>query len=346
MPRTVIITANVRQRLKRYIYNITINPSIEPKYKVHTLRRAIDKANFILNDLYRTLSNEFVLYKPTQFNMLGKCYGYRQYQYKDKSSRTVWLFGCDTTPSFNFVMIMQNSKLCLSHVEHQGVLIIENNQFKNIFSLYRTIYNKKQNLIMKKNRIRLSESQLHRVIKESVKNVLSELDWKTYINAAGKSAARGYLAYSKAKENGVSDLDAFHETIPANARANRFGEAAKNAFNRDYRYASGTRSDGDYANVSLVGDIKYTGYHPYAIRPHVAAFKNDSCIKGEEFPQRSTARTPEEFFNEYPNSEDAINAYNAAQDEWDSYFDDNYAYDPIPEKGGTGRGWYKRNRNK
>lgn len=44
----------------------------------------------------------------------------------------------------------------------------------------------------RKNKVRLTESQLHRVIKESVKQVLSELDWKTYMNAA-----RGRKAQSK-----------------------------------------------------------------------------------------------------------------------------------------------------
>lgn len=43
---------------------------------------------------------------------------------------------------------------------------------------------------MRKNRIRLSESQLHKVIKESVKKVLSELDWRTYANAAKKRDAQ------------------------------------------------------------------------------------------------------------------------------------------------------------
>ena len=38
----------------------------------------------------------------------------------------------------------------------------------------------------KKNTIRLNESQLHNMISESVKQVLSELDWKTYASAADK----------------------------------------------------------------------------------------------------------------------------------------------------------------
>lgn len=62
-----------------------------------------------------------------------------------------------------------------------------------------------------KNRIRLSESQLHKVIKESVKNVLNELDWGTYDSAMRKAAARG-------------DYE----------RAGRFGSASRDAYNRDY----------------------------------------------------------------------------------------------------------------
>lgn len=39
----------------------------------------------------------------------------------------------------------------------------------------------------KKKTVRLTESQLKRVISESVKQVISELDWKTYRNAAEKT---------------------------------------------------------------------------------------------------------------------------------------------------------------
>ncbi len=41
-----------------------------------------------------------------------------------------------------------------------------------------------------KRKIRLTESQLHSMISESVKQVLSELDWKTYDSAMRKSAER------------------------------------------------------------------------------------------------------------------------------------------------------------
>lgn len=39
---------------------------------------------------------------------------------------------------------------------------------------------------MKKQLIRLTENDLHNIIKESVNNILTELDWKTYMNASRK----------------------------------------------------------------------------------------------------------------------------------------------------------------
>ena len=38
--------------------------------------------------------------------------------------------------------------------------------------------------------IRLTESDLHRIVRESVNKVLTELDWKTYQNAAEKDWER------------------------------------------------------------------------------------------------------------------------------------------------------------
>lgn len=43
---------------------------------------------------------------------------------------------------------------------------------------------------MNKKLIRLTESDLHSIIKESVQQVLSELDWRTYHNAALKSITK------------------------------------------------------------------------------------------------------------------------------------------------------------
>ena len=69
-----------------------------------------------------------------------------------------------------------------------------------------------------KKTIRLTESDLHRVIKESVKQCLTELDWKTYQNAAEKAYDR-YL-----------DNDDWKEAD----RADAFADAAERSFNDTY----------------------------------------------------------------------------------------------------------------
>lgn len=50
-----------------------------------------------------------------------------------------------------------------------------------------------------KNRIRLTESDLHKIVKESVNRMLTELDWKTYASAAEKSANRFKIPISTRK---------------------------------------------------------------------------------------------------------------------------------------------------
>lgn len=64
---------------------------------------------------------------------------------------------------------------------------------------------------MAKNVIKLTEGELKKIITESVKKVISELDWKTYDSAMRKAAQRG-------------EWD----------RAGKFGGASRSAFNRDF----------------------------------------------------------------------------------------------------------------
>ena len=76
---------------------------------------------------------------------------------------------------------------------------------------------------MKKNRIRLTESQLHKVIKESVKQVLSELDWKTYANAA-----------EKAKERWSNTFDDKKSRQKYRDMWDKFDKASEKTFNDEY----------------------------------------------------------------------------------------------------------------
>lgn len=72
---------------------------------------------------------------------------------------------------------------------------------------------------MNKKLIRLTESDLHNIIKESVKKILREADWKTYANAGKKASELGQ-----------------HE------RAAKFRDAAIDRFNTDYGYEDDVRS--------------------------------------------------------------------------------------------------------
>lgn len=64
-----------------------------------------------------------------------------------------------------------------------------------------------------KRTIKLTENDLHRVIKESVNTILSELDWRTYQSAYEKALKRGDWK-----------------------KANEFRQAATNSFNRQNGY--------------------------------------------------------------------------------------------------------------
>lgn len=67
--------------------------------------------------------------------------------------------------------------------------------------------------------IRLTEGDLHKIVKESVNKVLTELDWRTYHNAALKSRAKSNDKDFEAPER------AFHQK-----RSNEFEKYADKKF--------------------------------------------------------------------------------------------------------------------
>ena len=70
---------------------------------------------------------------------------------------------------------------------------------------------------MVKNRIRLTESDLHRVIKESVNKILTEMEWQTYMNASRKRKAQaddfrkvsGFDVYDTSMDKSADELERF-----------------------------------------------------------------------------------------------------------------------------------------
>ena len=110
----------------------------------------------------------------------------------------------------------------------------------------------------KKNTISINESQLRDMIAESVKKVLSELDWKTYANAA-KKANKKFNSYGKKYSKDFSDKEyskRFHQ-------GNDFEDAAENAFNKEYGYNRDDATKDRYGmqknGLSLHVDPKYKG---------------------------------------------------------------------------------------
>lgn len=183
-----------------------------------------------------------------------------------------------------------------------------------------------------KNVFRLSESQLHTVIKNSVNRILAEMDWKTYANAANKMRDKmSGIEYWGDKNTDNHDKDFM--------RARRFGQAAQDTFNRDYGFKKGRLDDKDYAEVCLDGKCDYVNNK---FSTAAAAFRHnkDGRNWGHSFPHGAATheRTIEDFYDGNPHANDAINAYNKAKTEVGNFKKGNYEYQ-------KGKGWKLKNKN-
>jgi DNA mismatch repair ATPase MutL len=77
---------------------------------------------------------------------------------------------------------------------------------------------------MNKKLIRLTEQDLHNIVKESVNKILTELDWKTYANAAKKRYDNAY-ADNSGRATNQQELE----------KGNRLSQAANSAFEKQHR---------------------------------------------------------------------------------------------------------------
>jgi hypothetical protein len=96
----------------------------------------------------------------------------------------------------------------------------------------------------KKNTIRLTESELKKVISESVKQIISEMDWKTFQNAGIKSDELAMDIARKPENAGLAPHQYSKEDKLAydkhRRRSQEFINAAKKAFDRDHGYNDST----------------------------------------------------------------------------------------------------------
>ena len=168
---------------------------------------------------------------------------------------------------------------------------------------------------MKKNTVKLSESQLKKVIAESVKNILSELDWKTYVNAGKKAGKGGDISTQREMNPNGEPGQWFSDALKSRRRAKMFYDKAKEEFGKTHGYKKGGRYDDDYSEVELGGDFASSE----EFGPHVRGFKSKGY--GEPYKYEYGRRydgyagkdmTPEEFFD---GDSDASNAYHGAEEE-------------------------------
>lgn len=71
-------------------------------------------------------------------------------------------------------------------------------------------------------KIKLTESELHRIVKESVQEVLNELDWRTYDNARGKALDK------------ADNTDNVYEKQRRINQANDFSSASTKGYSKQY----------------------------------------------------------------------------------------------------------------
>lgn len=95
-----------------------------------------------------------------------------------------------------------------------------------------------------KKTIKLTESDLHNIIKESVNNILSELDWRTYDSAAQKAD----------KLSDRKDIDEF-ERERRKRQSSKFRHAASDARRKQYNLSPA-------AYGKALGAREYKTYNP------------------------------------------------------------------------------------
>lgn len=116
---------------------------------------------------------------------------------------------------------------------------------QKIQELQRKITENKRYTNMNKKLIRLTESDLHKIVKESVDKVLTELDWRTYANAAKKSREQdryGYgghndrtRAFDRATEKALNtQYGGRHSVNTDDEHLQRFHSYSDNPFSTEY----------------------------------------------------------------------------------------------------------------
>ena len=104
--------------------------------------------------------------------------------------------------------------------------------------------------------IRLTEADLHRIVKESVNNVLTELNWKTYANAADKlrdRALKNGEAHVHDKYDGMFPIGTYYDDDDTEDRINALQTAARKSFDKKHG----------------LDDKQHLTFHPFDNKPYL-----------------------------------------------------------------------------
>ena len=123
-----------------------------------------------------------------------------------------------------------------------------NNASKNMIQWFENkINNIQENKDMsKKQLIRLTENDLHKIIKESINNILTELDWRTY-DSAGQKALKKFKEIDKSNKDSSSKMY---------QRALKLNKASDKAFEKQ-TYGQSSKEKRQSLNDYYGGKTKY-----------------------------------------------------------------------------------------
>lgn len=146
--------------------------------------------------------------------------------------------------------------------------------------------------------VRLTESDLHGIIKNSVKNILSEMDWKTYINASRKrkeqaKRLRDLLGFDydrNSYDNRADELEK-HAQLMFNKKHGKDGYPYQWEGSPDYkgRFTRGQHySDDDFETKAPTEKGWWHGENAEGIRKY---------RHGEGFPSRNGGRIHDDTYD-------------------------------------------------
>ena len=154
--------------------------------------------------------------------------------------------------------------------------------------------------------IRLTESDLHNIVKKSVKSILGEMDWKTYMNASKRKSQADDLrdkmgnGYGRNSYDDKADELEKHAHSEFNKKHGKDGHPYQYVGSPDYkgRYTRGnTYSDDDFETKAPTKQGWWRGEKADGIRHY---------RRGEGFPSRNGGRLHDDQYDyAYGNENDA-----------------------------------------